>query len=513
MKKLVIIAAAIFALITVVSLLLIPAPGAHGPETVQHVRQILRDQGFKTDFSDFNFSTPDEMRQREAALSAAGLAIASPMPENIPELRELADGNHIFVAWRADLVKKRRLADSQEICQWNDVTAELESRAMPLDTTTETILSGPIGFNLVGTNLNSRLPYAQNLHTEDWLFASRCLLALRRGDLDTAWTNLLVETRLVCARQPAPNFISQFLHFEMVNTAFETFWQTFQTNGWSDAQLAQLQREWELPEFFTNLPTEIALERTTILCDLENERLRPHEDPDTARWARDIFRHPSQGWSNLKEHWRYLTYLQRGIFVDETNQLLATARHESEVKKAVQAATWAQMCTLPGVTNVFYVASALYPQYSTVEFITQQNARFKQIGFGLIGRAAEAETRRRILIVAIALERYHLRHHAYPDSLSVLQPEFLTKIPVDFMDGQPLRYHLTTDGRFTIYSVGLDCVDNHGVITDGDVSAPPNAKTGNTFDLDIVWPLAAPDADANVAHAAQLADQEHRSRR
>jgi hypothetical protein len=131
-------------------------------------------------------------------------------------------------------------------------------------------------------------------------------------------------------------------------------------------------------------------------------------------------------------------------------------------------------------------------------------------GVGLLGRAAEAEARRRLLVTALALERYCGRHGRYPDSLAALVPEFVKAPLMDFMDGQPLRYRLTEGGHFLLYSVGLDCVDNGD---SGDErsrflrSYLPNGR-GATFGpspvdfgfpqgIDLVWP--APTSAAEIA--------------
>ena len=44
-----------------------------------------------------------------------------------------------------------------------------------------------------------------------------------------------------------------------------------------------------------------------------------------------------------------------------------------------------------------------------------------------------------------------------------LTPTFLTDMPRDFMDGQPLRYRRNEDGAFTLYSVGQNCLDDGGM--------------------------------------------------
>jgi hypothetical protein len=65
---------------------------------------------------------------------------------------------------------------------------------------------------------------------------------------------------------------------------------------------------------------------------------------------------------------------------------------------------------------------------------------------------------------AIALERYRLAHGEYPESLDALAPQFIAKLPHDIINGQPLHYRLTTDGRFALYSVGWNETDDGGVV-------------------------------------------------
>jgi len=127
-------------------------------------------------------------------------------------------------------------------------------------------------------------------------------------------------------------------------------------------------------------------------------------------------------------------------------------------------------------------------------------------GQTLLSRAAEAEARRRLIITAIALERYRGWHGSYPETLQALVPELLANQPMDFMDGKPLRYRLTRDGHFVLYSVGLDCVDDGGKmqssrprrsLLDGDF------RFGPPQEADLVWPRPASVAEAKALHEAE----------
>jgi hypothetical protein len=75
-------------------------------------------------------------------------------------------------------------------------------------------------------------------------------------------------------------------------------------------------------------------------------------------------------------------------------------------------------------------------------------------------------------LAACALERFHLEHGEYPDTLAPLAPRFLAAIPHDVIGGQPLHYRRAADGTFVLYSVGWNGRDGGGTrgktVADGD---------------------------------------------
>ncbi len=68
----------------------------------------------------------------------------------------------------------------------------------------------------------------------------------------------------------------------------------------------------------------------------------------------------------------------------------------------------------------------------------------------------------RALEVAIAIRLFELDHDSLPDSLDALVPEYLDAVPIDAFCGEPLRYEPGEEGRYVVYSVGWDGVDNDG---------------------------------------------------
>lgn len=108
-----------------------------------------------------------------------------------------------------------------------------------------------------------------------------------------------------------------------------------------------------------------------------------------------------------------------------------------------------------------------------------------------IARAMRAETERSLVLAAVALKRYSLQNSNPPASLDSLVPTLLSSLPVDYMDGKPIKYRLATNGVPMLYSVGEDGADDQG-----DSQLSSSNKLSNPWSRkDFVWPLPATPED------------------
>jgi hypothetical protein len=105
------------------------------------------------------------------------------------------------------------------------------------------------------------------------------------------------------------------------------------------------------------------------------------------------------------------------------------------------------------------------------------------------------EVAKQTAIAAIALKRYELKYKDYPQNLNALVPEFISAVPNDPVDGQPLRYRRNADGTFLLYSVGENGKDDGGDPSPETNSAGPNYSWQNFHALDWVWPQPATPAE------------------
>jgi len=163
-----------------------------------------------------------------------------------------------------------------------------------------------------------------------------------------------------------------------------------------------------------------------------------------------------------------------------------------------------------GTNNSFQsVQSFVNTNFVQLGFNSVKNNPFAMISqyahnqLSAMRKAANAEIARNVVITAIALKRYELRHHQLPATLDQLTPDLLKTVPIDFMDGQPLRYRPNADGTFLLYSVGENGKD------DGGDPSLEKGVTGSSFywqnihALDWVWPQPATAEEIQKFYAQQ----------
>jgi hypothetical protein len=82
-----------------------------------------------------------------------------------------------------------------------------------------------------------------------------------------------------------------------------------------------------------------------------------------------------------------------------------------------------------------------------------------------LSKVAEASRRKhacvRAMAALLATERYRIERGTWPEALEQLVPDFLSAVPLDPADGEPLRYRRLPDG-VVVYGLGQDGKDDGG---------------------------------------------------
>jgi hypothetical protein len=331
---------------------------------------------------------------------------------------------------------------------------------------------------------------------------------LHKGNLPGALENLTALSGFTKLYADDPNLVNFMIRVAITGLSVDACWDALQANGWTEPQLASLQRTCQTDRLpLARMSRLMEAERATRLYELAWFRSHSYEGwtdrykevlqsfgvKNSAvvggvvyQWRQYVF-HPlwSFTWADQEE----LLYLQ--IIQGQIAELREAAKHGSWQTldqqltahyKSYQppTAAWRFYVALPvlddisGIIGGSHASPATYPcpAFSKAWFVTMKNLTLHQM-----------------VIAAVALKRYQLRHGQVPQSLTALAPEFLAEVPHDFMDGQLLRYRLNSDGSFILYSVGEDGRDNGGDPLPA-VSSQNQQNQSPWAGRDWVWPRA-----------------------
>ena len=312
------------------------------------------------------------------------------------------------------------------------------------------------GFNLLVPQVGKTRNLAQ------WLSAS-AIHYLHQGNLDKVLEDIESIALLSRFLKDDRVLVCQFERISIGSMGLDATWQALQAPGWNEAQLQKLQQIWQSTSFIDDLPKTLEMERIAGASVIEKSR---RSNENLRRWKDYLY----------VTAWRMLWSDQ-----DELRFLQIKQKELDGTRAAIAAKSWSKGQLFFKQTEILTIPSSAYDRLKHPLTYILSSAP----GTDILN-CMRYEVQREMTVTAIALKRYHLRFKKYPATLQELVPTYLSALPIDYMDGKPLRYYLNSDGSFTLYSIGEDGVDDHGDPT-------PKAKISLTpFDsLDIVWPARA----------------------
>jgi hypothetical protein len=298
------------------------------------------------------------------------------------------------------------------------------------------------GFNSVST----LLPVLGELKRCTQLLQLRAAAELADGQNAKALDDVKLLLYLSDSLRSSPFLISHLVRIAIVAIGMQPIWEGLAKHDWSDAQLAELDSELAKIDFLADYEFIMRGERAFAIKSFENLR-RTRESISGFVTV--------QGNSELVTN--NLT-LMPGAYFDQ-NELTFARMHQQWILPLVDTNTRViSPAVLQRITDVVQAERKHYSPYKVraLEF------------FPAIGKTARSIATMQASIdlarVACALERYRLAHGEYPEKLDALAPQFIEKLPHDIINGQPLHYRRTDDGKFVLYSVGWNEKDDGGTV-------------------------------------------------
>ena len=337
------------------------------------------------------------------------------------------------------------------------------------------------------------LPELESRIDGEALATATTIQALATNDQSEAKSALFACVDLVHSFGEASGSFFDFARMNMTTGAVGASWEALNSPGWNEPELSALQGKWEAVDLLSRRANVIRAERAfwieqfVALRNTNVDEFFVREvSPDTG-FVADLKKRAQNLYDRYPRYWKWRSTWSYGeeLFVLQAADLGLKFVHQSA---STEAAAPARKTFDRGIRDLY--------QQHPMDSYAGAWAIFLVPLQDYLTKFAITETARRITITTIALKRYQLAHQSYPASLSELVPQYLAQVPIDFMDGKPLRYKLQPDGNFLLYSVGEDGVDDGG---------DPTPTTGNSWlkGHDIVWPRAATAQEVEDYQKAQ----------
>ncbi len=345
------------------------------------------------------------------------------------------------------------------------------------------------------------LPHLALMRRAAQKLAAATELDLHDGDTGAAATNILTLLAIVQRDYRDDLLIGHLVRVVIVGASVPPTWEFLQATNVTDAQLALVQSSWQQCNFLKDAENTVVLERVWLAGEIEKYRASHENFQELTGGARSMSAALSgagSGWEELtagpryaigealwRSSWSYsqeLQLLQQNQVVLEALRTMQTNR--SEFYKADFDKMSARLASLGG-TNL---GSSLGHALQIPDF---HDLIGRQLG-AIVPRVLRGDTERRVIVTAIALKRFQLKHGQFPGTLAELTPDYLPSVTIDPFDGRPLKYHLNDDGTYLLYSVGEDGTDDGG-----DAGSPLGKATSWSWlrTRDWVWPQPATPAE------------------
>jgi hypothetical protein len=289
----------------------------------------------------------------------------------------------------------------------------------------------------------------------------RAIAELQNGQSEQAFDDVKLALRLADSVRTEPFIITHLLRIAILKIALQPVWEGLAEHQWSDTQLAALDAELAKLDFLADYEFSARSERAAhvkVVDWMEQKRSR--------FWQ--LFNMVTDDEQNMMNHFClsleiYLMpkgwYYQSEIVLSQVQQQrvlpIVNDPQQTISPQAARESVDAVRSLRPTGVNLF--ARLLLPELG----------KYAE-------RAAYGQNAANLARVAIALERYRLAHGNYPESLDLLSPQFIAKLPHDIINGEPLHYRRTDDpssqssdaasGQFVLYSVGWNEVDDGGKV-------------------------------------------------
>lgn len=444
----------------------------------------LRAQGEKLTFEEAGYPFPLETNANleNFVLLTDQLRSKSSIPGSF-DLMPYESPGRAVVSWAGDQLKPAQPnSRNAPAPSWDDLSSDMKTAQHLLAELRAELEHPPryFGWDYKNPlNLTPRNPYVQKRAVAQFL-AADCLCALRERELPRAQADLHGLTQLAQVHRGDLTLVSAMVRVAISGLGLAATWEALSAEGWDEAALQSLQRDWEAIDLAAALETGLVGER--LFGEQAFQVVR--QTNSAAREQIFSFRTGKGGFAGFRDRMQTRAAVMFWQGHAEQDELFYLRHSQTRVENARRIRANASGAAIKRemesqfkqMEQTFDAPLGKYRHLFSAIAIPNYLRAFDS--------AVRSETQRRMTVTAIALKRFHLRNGRYPESLSELVPQLLGAEFMDPWSGKPFHYRLNPDGTFTLYSVGEDGKDDGGDAT----PAKPGVKLDLWAGKDAVWP-------------------------
>jgi hypothetical protein len=412
------------------------------------------------------------------------------LPQHVPPRMMPTPAGRAVVGFR-----ETEWVEGKDTFRWEQLAPDLKANERTL-AQIRVALEKPVLNNQLDYSQGFKIPFthlAPAKSLASW-FGPAGQLALHEGKNHEALGHVIALVRLPRLLAEDRLVISELVRISIGAMARVATWEALQATNWTEGDLAVLQKAWESQGFATAMVRSLEGERAYDDTAYELVRKSNKETIEALYGLEDFFdRQPGTSSDSQPYSDKVMKFLKRQVY----GRFWCFAWSHQDQRHSLE--TTQHVLEIARIANETKSLAPVQPALSRLEEEAELKSHYDQWRYPVsqqyistlpntVEKAMRAETERSIAICAIALRRFWLRHGKLPPNLAALVPEFLTSVPIDYMDGKPMKYHPNADGTFALYSVGEDGKDDGG---DGSLLPDKPNSRNLWWWRDFVWPLPA----------------------
>lgn len=323
------------------------------------------------------------------------------------------------------------------------------------------------------------LPHLAPLKGMFYTLQTRTVANLSIGRIDDAFTDVNLMFTLTDSMAAEPIIISKLVRQACLQATLQTVWEGLVDHRWKPEHLVHWQQKLSGYDFIKDGYHGLVGERAFGNGNLEFLREYPHlmgrigyndsgvSLPSSDGWEGHWFKLIPGGWFYFEQLNYNIAYDQFILAATSPTKEQIDLKKQKKISKAMEL-EFADRNPWKAILGHRVLSHLLLPW---VKNFTQ--------------KSVYAQSTTDLAIVAIGLERYHLKHQDYPASLDILVPDYVPVLPLDITVKTSFKYERQSKDDFRLWSVGWNEKDENGEM------AAKGSTRNNLDEGDWTWPQAA----------------------